>query len=904
MIEEVLNNLYYTIGSQPVLFIIESLSFILKFGFLVVAIGNGMRSPKAQRPWFFLLLVLIGSMFSNFAWVASLFRKIFIPDSDYRFVIFLVRIGWAFAIVLYQSLALFVESLTEQEYKINKWYQKIIITISSFLCAAFVYLAFFKFNVVQNRPNIEFKLFEITAIYLFIIITPSLITALKRIRSSRLPVILNKQLKIIVQGLILPYILSDFIQLYPFSFSPNNLANNYVVVGISSALLTFALFFTAKKIMGLRFLNFQGHVQSSTTFNFIDDFKNTLEHLSHATSTKELNHLTQTFFKNAFGIHPSKVTLYMRTLNGNQTPSNEFNLYDVTTAVENFISKHDDQTCKIMPVLRQQKIVIYDETAFSNFYQESQESGDLLDFLEQINADIFLPIFQKQTMIAFVIVQREARADKLYSNVERDEMVVFTSYLGNIINLLQSQDLNAIVHNQKNLEEELFKKHQEITQYKESIRSFAHDNRQQKIGVLFYKNRRFVYGNQSAKELLDININVQEGHPYTKALKSLAQQVQDYNAPTKCMVKDPQGYKLVFAGIPNLEKNNVIIIIHYAKVSDIVKQQIDMLRNPSEWDYLLYLETTKSGQLINQLIPGSGQELLNFKIDLLKMALTKKALLLEMPEEDLMATVEILHHISLRQTMHVLNLQTPITTTDTAIKLFGMNPLFGGKNEEPLLEKLNNVGTLFIQNIHHLDLESQNYLAEFISYGYFHMYRSDQKINSNVRIICSTNKNLQTLVQEGKFSKTLFNELKQTTISMPSLLTLPYEEINTLADGLAEQALATQDLKNLLELTDKEKNKLASNRPVSLQEFKDKIQQLLVNKSKKNEIYQETHFDPAYHVTDPELVQAARLGKKALKDPKLMEMLWHKFKNQNKIANLLGVNRSSINRRLQAYNLR
>jgi transcriptional regulator with PAS, ATPase and Fis domain len=82
-----------------------------------------------------------------------------------------------------------------------------------------------------------------------------------------------------------------------------------------------------------------------------------------------------------------------------------------------------------------------------------------------------------------------------------------------------------------------------------------------------------------------------------------------------------------------------------------------------------------------------------------------------------------------------------------------------------------------------------------------------------------------------------------------------------------------------------------------------RIQDILMNKSKKNHIYEETQFDPAYNITDPELVQAARLGKKALKDPKTMALLWRKFQNQNKIATFLGVNRSSVNRRCKEYKL-
>jgi hypothetical protein len=52
-----------------------------------------------------------------------------------------------------------------------------------------------------------------------------------------------------------------------------------------------------------------------------------------------------------------------------------------------------------------------------------------------------------------------------------------------------------------------------------------------------------------------------------------------------------------------------------------------------------------------------------------------------------------------------------------------------------------------------------------------------------------------------------------------------------------------------------------------------------------------------------ELVAAARLGKKALQDERVMVMLWNKFQNQNKISVFLGVNRSSVNRRCKEYNL-
>lgn len=555
--------------------------------------------------------------------------------------------------------------------------------------------------------------------------------------------------------------------------------------------------------------------------------------------------------------------------------------------------------------IKEEKILIYDEIDFTHFYHACEESEIILKFLSTINADIFLPIYENEKLIAYIIIERHARVEKFYSNIERDELIVFGSYLGNIINLLQNKSLDVLLEQEQKLRTELYQKHQEIEQYKESVRSFLRKGKTKHIGILFYKNRQFSYGNQAAKELIDININQQKGHPIAQDLRQLVQQVESFKGPKTIFIKDMSNNTLVASAVPHLEKNTIIVTVSYPSISDTIKYHIDLLKDPSEWDYLLYLQTTQSGKLINQLIPGSGAVLLNFKIQLLKIALSKKAILLEMPDQDLQPTAEIVHHISMKEDLHIMTLQGPSHNFDIAVALFGMNPIFGfqSKSGQPLLEKLDNVGTLFIKNIHFLDLETQEYLATFIKTGFYNQFKSDQKIASNVRIICSSNQNLALLAQEGKFSKALFQELKSTVVTMPSLLTLPENELHTLTEGFTQQAVISDALQHVLALTEKEKDLFADNRPVSLQELKARVQQILVKKSKKSQIYQEVSFDPAYDITDPDLVEAAQFGKKALQEPRIMALLWNKFKNQNKIAFFLGVNRSSVNRRCKEYNL-
>jgi transcriptional regulator with GAF, ATPase, and Fis domain len=737
---------------------------------------------------------------------------------------------------------------------------------------------------------------------LWLVLPISIITIFWRLKTQKLPTILTQQLKLLMTWVIVPHWLSDFIQIFPFTFATSWVNSNYTLVSISNILLTFTILYCSRQMLGLRFLNWNTQVQSPIDIYFLEHFKTSLEQFSHATSLRELAHITQRFFNDAFGIPFNRVHLHIRNTNQSKRQLIDEDRQSTIMLLEGFMSTH---AAAISAYIKQNKLLVFDELAFSNFYESTPESKAAFALLETIQADILIPIHEKENLIAYIIVDRFARLKNFYASSEYDEMLIFTRYLGNIIYLLQNKNLDTLIKQEKDLQEELYSKHQEINQYKESIRSFMRNNTHKEIGIIFYKNRHFTFGNKAAKDLIQVNPNIQEGHPISKALKQLATQVESYKIPQTHYTKDNEGIKLVLSGVPSLENNNVIISVYYPEITDIIKKQIDTLKDPSEWDYLLYLETTKPGKLINQLIPGSGETLLNFKIELLKTALSKKATLLNMPEQDLQQTVQLLHHISLRETLHTIELNAATNSHDIAINLFGMNALFNINKDSnaSLLEKLDGIGTLFIKNIHLLDVEVQEYLAEFLRYGFFRVFKSDTKVASNVRIICSTNQNLATLVQEEKFSKALFQELKYTTLSLPSLATLPENELHTLVEGFSEQAVTDHTYKNLMTLSDKDKHFLAHQRPTSLQELKVKVQDLLIAKSKRNNIYNEAQFDPAYAVSDPELIEAARLGKKALKDQKTMTLLWQKFKNQNKIASFLGVNRSSVNRRCKQFDL-
>jgi len=890
-------------GSYSFVFGVTTISFLLKASLLIFLIIHGLKPSTPQRAWTLLILVLIGGLFNDSSWMLALSKSLFFPEMDIRLRLFWIRIAWGFAIVMYQALALLIEHLADQQSTLNTR-QKIFLSTSSCFIVFFLALAVTHATSFDDPAYVS-RVQELASLYmLFPLMISSLYCTIKKLRSNSTPRILRKQLTIVINWCIIPTMVSDFIQFYPFGFFPTYIVSSYAVVSLSCIFLTYGIYYSARKMIGLRFLNMQSHVKSSSWYNFIDDFTNLLEQLGHVTNPHELSHITQNFFKETFDIPFNKTRLSIRTGNdraltapGYQVPQSQ-----TDTIVENFLTLHEDSQA-VCSYIQTSKILIYDEIAFTNFYQETPTQKRLLNFLDLINADVFIPVYEKQQIIAYIVVERHARQDELYSDIERDEMVVFASYLSNIINLLQHRNLEILLVQEKEMKDELYFRHQEINQYKESIQAYLRANKEKKIGIIFYKNKHFTFGNAVAKELSIIDINKHEGHPFVRTLTTLAREVEEYKTPRTHLTKTSNNLPLVINAIPNLERNNVIITLCRPEISDIIKQQVDLLKDPTKWDYLLYLETTAAGAMINQLIPSNSETFLNFKIELLKIALNKQAALLEMPDDDLLPAITIVHHISKREILHTLELTGPTQSIEHAAMLFGINQVFDIETPLPLFKKLDNAGTLFIKNVHFLDLETQEQLASYMAYGYYRAFKSEQKIAAHVRVLCSTNQNLQGLVSEGKFSNALFNELKKNTLTAPSIITLPEQELYDLAQSFFEQTLQTPDLKNLLELTDREKQKIATNRPSSLHELKGRIRQGLIQKSKRNSLDDENILDPVRDTVDPELIQAARLGKQALKDPKILGMLWNKFKNQNQIATFLGVNRSSVNRRCKDYNL-
>jgi len=909
-------------AKQSFVLTIIVVAFLLKLLIVIFTFKQQTNNHAMQWVQRLLLAILGANMLSDAAWIVRLLCDMSLFAIDRRAVILISQIAWGFMYLQYQSLALFLEGLLLDQLRLTTR-QKVSCAITLFFMAFPIGAAFIFFNQLTPQLIILVNRFA-TAYYLLFFLPLTLVNVLHKIRSWSFPQILSQQLRLIIYFLIIPHLIGDIIQVFPFYL--NVATNSYPIVGFSTLLLTIALLYCSRKIINLRFLNLKNQVYGPPRANFITRFKVTLDRLSNTVSAHELKFIVQEFFEDAFDISDENTVLYLRPVTGPYQPEGQF--FNTNDEVEQFLAETSDSIRKLIKL---QEVLIEAEIRFNHFYEKIPYYEELVIFMDRIEADVFLPIYNKDNLIGYIIVDRDSRGDTLYTGADLDEMTMFSGYLHHTINILYNQSSESLLKKVGQLKEEKeelieqFKKdkgeleknfnlraeamlrdfsnrYREVDQFKECIQSCVFTTHRP-IGLIFYKNNHFTIGNPEAKKFIPLDINKSIGHPLVKKLHHMTQQVARFRSPQSFVIKNEKDESVKIAAAPNLDENSVVIVVSFADVPELIQQKIKFLKDPSRWDYLLYLETTKSGQLINQLIPGDGKELINFKIALFEAALGKKAALLDIAEDDLIPTVELLHQINLRDELYVLKLQGRTDPVKMATKLFGINPLFGKKqNEKPLLERLDG-GTLFIEDIHLLDIECQHYLAKFIYSGSYQVYKSEEEKQSNVRIICSSNHNVGGLVKEGTFSQELFNELKHTTLRFPSLLMLSVDEIHTLAEGFSQQATSADAFTNLLTLTEQDKQKIINKYPVSIQELKRRTTQLILEKAAKNNITQEI-VDPLHDTTDPLLLQAARLGKNALKDKKLMAHLWKKFdKNQNKIAAFLGVNRSTVHRRCKLYNL-
>ena len=848
--QKLLSAIYELLIDEVIIVTVFFIAFCLKIKFFADIVRQGRHTKRPHAAWYIVAVILFGGIIHDFTWVIFTLQAL-TPVLSNEFIMFVIRVAWIVNSLNYAAVSLLITSLKEHRNFIARLRHLPLLAPYVAFSLLFIYFAVTRHVLPPTEYERWWRKFSMIFIQVPLIMT--VIITLIQMSRRKIPKIIRKQIYTLFLFYLCPTIFFDLSQsvlAMGFGFP----SDHWVIklTSVSSAfLLTVSIYYTLNRMLSIRFLNFQQQVNASDGASFFENLKITLDQLGRMANFEDIAHRTQQFFAESFAISTDKTELYQRT------PSSPGHTQSVTeTAVETFLTNTTHQE-PLRNFIKQHKILVYDEISCSNFYHEEQTLKAVIAFMDEINADIFLPIQDKKNTVAYLIIERNSRGQQLWTNVERDQMLMYANYLGNILYLLQNKNFEALVQRERVLKEELYQKHQEISQYRESIRSFMRNAKERKIGIVFYKNKHFMLGNQAAQEFLNFDINKADGHPITQAMKRITLHASAYKNPQHCIALDTNNNKLALSAIPGTDGHEIIVLIHNPEIGDMIREQIERLPEPSDWDHLLSLQTTNAGDMISQLLPGSGAIILQTKIAILKASMNTSAVMIDADSEDAQAIAQLLAHI-------------------THCKQFVV------AERADVLERLGEQGMLFVSQAHLLSTETQTALAEQIKNG-----------SHTARIVLS---------RQEPMTNALVAEIKNR-ITVPSLVSLPKAEYLELLTAFANQLLTQPTYKNILALSEKEKEHLCSNRPENIQTLKKKIQALLVQKTKQNDLVEEVTFDSAYLITDPELAHAARLGKQALKDQRLMTLLWNKFKNPTHIAMFLGVNRTSVYRRCKTYNL-
>ena len=860
---------------------------------LALLIPKGIQRTSAKLSWFLLLGILVGSLLGDFSWLLKLLHDLYMPGFPYTICVFCIRIAWAALIVQYQCLALFIESLTKKNYRLQA-IQVVSLVLSAFFATYFILIALFKNSLIDeidrriaffssSGHSVEGFMMEFVSIYLLpAMIVPSLFFALRNIKREQLPKILKGQLTTLIKYLLCPFLVSECIFVIQLNVLHSDMYGK-AVLSFSTLLLSYSMYHCIEKVLRLRFLNFNNQLMGTKKKLFITHFKEILDHLSKVTTLEELSQITQTCFKEFFYLYPKKTHLFIRE---SQLLKNKNSQYHelVEKTIEDFMNSHDDLMCQT--ILRK-KILMYDELAFNDFYHESALNTTLLHFLEIIKADIFLPIYQNQKMIAYIVVSQNAR-NFLFTNSDLDEMIILANYIGTILHLFQNRSLENLMVHTHDLKHELYHKHQKIQYFKESIRHFLQIKNDASIGVIFYKKGYFTFGNQASWNILGFDPNEQPGHSLAKLLKEFAHEVITFKVPKNKLVV--HNYKkIVISGMLNLEKNNVIITLNYAEIPDILKNEIDFLSDPDDWEYLLFLEATRAGSAINEYMPVRSETFTNFKVDFIRACLEKRPLLLQGDAEDIQDIVTIMHGLSLRnsliqidgRSLHEHRLYHSLVANESG--------------NGPDGAQMSNM-TIFVSNIDLVHDTIKDAMCQYLkteSCGFDNGMQPDR----NIRIFaCTQSQGVHTLLA----SHQLFSLYLKKILIVPSPAMLDEKSFGDIVDELC---LVLKKDTSMCVLTENEKHKLFLLKPRSFRVLKKLLTDILATKQKKHSNTIQVASDGTIDTSYQEIEHAAQLGKRALKDKQLLTLLWQTFKNQNKIATFLGVNRSSVNRRCKEYNL-
>jgi DNA-binding NtrC family response regulator len=222
-------------------------------------------------------------------------------------------------------------------------------------------------------------------------------------------------------------------------------------------------------------------------------------------------------------------------------------------------------------------------------------------------------------------------------------------------------------------------------------------------------------------------------------------------------------------------------------------------------------------------------------------------------------------------------------------------------------------GTIFLDEIGEIDAATQVKLLRVLSERTIERVGSNTPVKVDVRVIAATNKNLRTLVEKGEFREDLFFRLNVIKIDMPPLRERG-EDVILLAAAFLQE-FAKENQKAVQHLSDESLRLLRGYRwPGNVRELRTVIEHGVVmcngTEIGVDHLPQFLHMAPHIELTkslfatkesQKGLASMDDLNLNALEQRVIQQALTRADGNRTEAAELLGISRRTLQRKLKEY---
>ncbi len=216
-------------------------------------------------------------------------------------------------------------------------------------------------------------------------------------------------------------------------------------------------------------------------------------------------------------------------------------------------------------------------------------------------------------------------------------------------------------------------------------------------------------------------------------------------------------------------------------------------------------------------------------------------------------------------------------------------------------------GTLFIDEIGDISLQTQVKLLRALQFGEFERIGGTKTIKVDVRVVTATNRNLEELIETGEFRQDLYYRINVIAINLPSLRERK-EDIPILIKHFIDK-YAKENGKAVTDISKEAHNQLMHyNYPGNIRELENIIESAIVMSREEvitiNDFTSDLIISTEATALNPHnFINSYEEKLKAFETTMINDALVLKNGNQSQAANMLGMTERHFRSRMQKHNI-